>query len=313
MGSDLILSGAVSLLRLLSKAPDHAMSTQKICDALLMSDDALASVVSDINSMDFVVRENGQSLQLLRSLDFIDAEDIFKKVHGRGRVELLDSIGSTNTVMLASAHNSVSGDVLIAEIQTAGRGRRENRWQSGICNGVTMSMTWRFPLFFDISTLAVAIGCSVAEAIESEFSKKIMIKWPNDLIADGFKLGGILIETERDDKDLAVVIGIGINVYKVANNQAFISPQPHQGLRNAVSATVINALRDCCRTYEKSGYTLFSRRVEQRDFLKGRQITVEDGGRELSGQAKGINQEGTLVITSGGKDIAIRSGHISSF
>ncbi|MGN0908008.1 MAG: biotin--[acetyl-CoA-carboxylase] ligase, partial [Succinivibrio sp.] len=245
MGSDLGLAGAVALLRLLSQAPGMSMGRQEACDALSVSEDALGSAVSDINSIDPIVTERGGTLMLSRDPDLLDAQEIFRGVHGRGRVEVLDVAGSTNTIMLSNAANAVSGDVLMAEIQTAGRGRRGNRWSSGIGRGLALSLAWRFEDADGISPLAVAAGAAVSEALDAE-RPGIMVKWPNDLVTGGGKLAGILIETEQCGAQAVAVIGIGVNVYSAPGQGAGIADAPSRGLRSRISCIVIDALRKCC-------------------------------------------------------------------
>ncbi len=289
-----------------------SIGRQDACDALSVSGDALESAVRDTNSIDPIISDRDGRLSLLREPDLLDAQEIFKGVHGRGRVEVLDVAPSTNTIMLANAANEVPGDVLMAEIQTAGRGRRGNRWNSGIGRGLALSMAWRFPRADDISPLAVAAGAAVARALDA-VCPGIMVKWPNDLVLDGGKLAGILIETEQCGGEAAAVIGIGVNVYEAPGQGAFIAREPRRGLRNQISCAVIDALRECCRTYGKEGLAPFMDEISKRDFLKGRRIEVEDGSRRLSGTAEGIDQSGCLMLKAGDRTEALRSGHVLSF
>ena len=290
-----------------------SMGFKEACDALSVSEDALGGAVLDINSIDPIIKKRGGKLALSRDPDLLDAQEIFKGVHGRGRVEVLDVAGSTNTIMLANAGNAVPGDVLMAEIQTAGRGRRGNRWHSGIGRGLALSLSWRFPDARDISPLAVAAGAAVARSLDS-LCPGIMVKWPNDLVLSSGKLAGILIETEEGAHGSAAVIGIGVNVYEVPGQQgAFIARDPRRGLRNAVACAVIDALRGCCKSYADEGFAPFMDEIAKRDFLKGRSIEVEDGGRRIRGIAAGINSDGCLLMDAEGRPQALRSGHVVSF
>ena len=289
------------------------MGIKEACDALSVSGDALRGAVLDINSIDPIILKRGGRLALARDPDLLDAQEIFKGVHGRGRVEVLDVAGSTNTIMLSNAANAVPGDALMAEIQTAGRGRRGNRWHSGIGRGLALSLCWRFPDARDVSPLAVAAGAAVARSLDS-MRPGIMVKWPNDLVSGGGKLAGILIETEECACGSAAVIGIGVNVYEAPGQQgAFIASAPRRGLRNAVACAVIDALRGCCESYAGEGLAPFMDEIARRDFLKGRSIEVEDGGRLIRGTAAGISGEGCLLVDVGGRTQALRSGHVASF
>ena len=290
-----------------------SMDFKEACDALSVSGDALEGAVLDINSIDPIILRRGDRLALSSDPDLLDAQEIFKGVHGRGRVEVLDVAGSTNTIMLANAANAVPGDVLMAEIQTAGRGRRGNRWHSGIGRGLALSLAWRFPDARDISPLAVAAGAAVARVLDG-MCPGIMVKWPNDLVLSGGKLAGILIETEEGAFGTAAVIGIGVNVYEAPGQAgAFIASKPVRGLRNEVACAVIDVLRGCCKSYAGEGLAPFMDEIARRDFLKGRSVEVDDGGRRICGSAAGISSEGCLILEKDGRTQALRSGHVVSF
>ena len=131
-------------------------------------------------------------------------------------LEIKNQTDSTNDdakESLKKPHIKLSAHM--AEQQNSGRGRNNRKWVSPFGQNIYLSLAWRSNLTFsDIEGLSLAIGVQVAESLEELTKEKIKIKWPNDLLINEKKLGGILIETSSDGKDaLEIIIGIGINVF----------------------------------------------------------------------------------------------------
>lgn len=136
-------------------------------------------------------------------------------------IDVLSSCDSTNALLLARAENGApSGTVIVAEHQTAGRGRRGREWISAAGDSLTFSLLWRFPKGTPIAGLSLAAGLAVAQAAAkigaaqgdpAAPSTGIRLKWPNDILLNGKKLGGILLELVPGAAH-AAVIGIGINL-----------------------------------------------------------------------------------------------------
>ncbi len=125
-------------------------------------------------------------------------------------VELHEEVASTNTVAADAARaGAASGLVVVAETQTAGRGRRDRQWESPPWAGLTMSVMLRPDV--DVaswSLLPLLVGVATAEALRERTALDVALKWPNDLLIDGRKVGGLLAEMIGT----AVVVGLGVNV-----------------------------------------------------------------------------------------------------
>src|SRR5471032_1954753 len=160
----------------------------------------------------------GRGYRLAEPYDCLDAAAVRAQLGPRARrfrVELLDACASTNTLLLERARaGAPSGSVIACELQSAGRGRRGNNWQSGLGGSLTFSLLWRFAQgAAGLSGLSLAAGVAVARALAAGGAAEVQLKWPNDLLHAGRKLGGILIELRGDAQGpSAAVIGIGINV-----------------------------------------------------------------------------------------------------
>lgn len=131
---------------------------------------------------------------------------------GRFDVDVLAECDSTSTVLLSRAEaGAPSGSVVVAERQTAGRGRMGRRWYAEPGASLAFSLLWRFPSGTLPYGLSLAVGVALAETLAAEGLAGLMLKWPNDLLLDGRKLGGTLIELVPGAPS-AAVIGIGINL-----------------------------------------------------------------------------------------------------
>lgn len=309
---------SVALLKLLQNAEKQRLSFKKLQTLTGLSSDVI-NVTLENTSTYFpnLISAREDSIVLEHPLDFLDEKFIFKKIHGKGRVQIFDEIDSTNTRMLKLASNLVSGDVLMAEIQTAGRGRRGGKWNSGLGSCIMLSMAWHFSSHHKLLGLSVAAGVSAAMALQPFTQDKITVKWPNDLYLPTGKISGILIESVPSLNALTVVIGIGVNVScdpltKSNETRAigFLREQGTSGLRNQVAIALIDGLRKCCAAFEGSGLNAFKEELLSRDHLKGLNIKVSDGERCLEGIAVGIDDDGELIIDTNGDQRKIAAGHV---
>jgi BirA family biotin operon repressor/biotin-[acetyl-CoA-carboxylase] ligase len=165
-----------------------------------------------------LVRVPGRGYRLAEPYDCLDAAAVRAQLGPQARhfqLELLDACASTNTLLLERARGGApSGSVIACELQSAGRGRRGNSWQSGLGGSLTFSLLWRFAQgAAGLSGLSLAVGVAVARALAAAGVAEVQLKWPNDLLHAGRKLGGILIELHGDAQGpTAAVIGVGVNV-----------------------------------------------------------------------------------------------------
>lgn len=243
-------------------------------------------------------------------------------------VEVLPSIGSSNTELMRRAREGQTDPVLlIAEQQTAGRGRLGRNWISGVGDSLMFSLG--MPLApRDWSGLSLAVGVSVAESLQPQLPAagsavpKIGIKWPNDLWLEGDrKLAGILIETasfvgsHQHDVHAPrhVVIGVGINV----------RPRPGEGMRTPPAclqeldpaldaptalACILPALVNEVQGFAHGGFAPLMERFARRDLLAGREVVLSDGS---SGLAQGVGADGGFLVRTAAGLQAVTSSEIS--
>ncbi len=223
-------------------------------------------------------------------------------------VEILPSIDSTNTELMRRARAGLVEPVLlVAERQTAGRGRLGRTWYSDGHDrpdhliddperrAPSLTFSLGLPLEpHDWSGLSLAVGLSLAKSLHPD----LRLKWPNDLYFEGRKLGGILIETASLGDMRYVVIGVGIN----------IDPRDGQGLRTTPAAltelvpgidapqALARLLPDlvlAIRAFEHQGFGLLRAAFHTRDWLYGKEIVCSDGS---IGIARGVDAAGALLV-----------------
>ena len=213
-------------------------------------------------------------------------------------VEVLPEIDSSNTELMRRARaGQTEPTLLVAERQTAGRGRLGRPWQSAVGDSLTFSLSLPYAPR-DWSGLSLAVGLAVAESLQPDSGLQIGLKWPNDLWVADRKLGGILIEAATAAGRSQVVIGIGIN----------IRPRPAEGLSTPPAALVdlwpqatagealLRLMPHLVRTlldFEQQGFAPLLPRFEARDVLRGREVCTSDG---LRGPALGVGPSGALRL-----------------
>ncbi|GAC1526087.1 MAG: bifunctional biotin--[acetyl-CoA-carboxylase] ligase/biotin operon repressor BirA [Ramlibacter sp.] len=227
-------------------------------------------------------------------------------------VELLPEVDSTNSELMRRArigrHETV---LLVADRQTAGRGRLGRVWQSE----PGASLTFSLGLPFQPRTwlgLSLAVGVTIAEQLDP----RVELKWPNDLWVGDAKLGGILIETAPMGGDPTlrhVIIGIGLNVRAPTAAGLSTSPAWVQQLRpeldaGAVLSAVMPSLAAALRCFRDDGFEPFRDRYRRRDTLAGREVRLSDG---MAGRACGVDGQGALLVHTAAGTVAVTSSEVS--
>ena len=215
--------------------------------------------------------------------------------------------------------------LLVAEHQSAGRGRQGRSWQS--LPGASLTFSLGLPLAAtDWSGLSLAVGVALCEALEPAHSAgpQIGLKWPNDLwlmdgplhgAATGRKLGGILIETVAAGTQRLVIIGVGLNVlpFDVAEaNTGFAALHELDAATTAptVLAKIALPLVRALQQFEREGFAAFAERFAARDLLRGR--TVRTTSAEVpEGIARGVSLQGALLVQSASGIASVTSGEVS--
>lgn len=249
-------------------------------------------------------------------------------------VEVLPSIDSTNTELMRRARaGQTEPTLLVAEQQTAGRGRLGRVWQSDV--GASLMLSLGLPMApRDWSGLSLAVGVSVAESLQPTLPPlepgqppRIGLKWPNDLWLSGDrKLGGILVETASFVAPQAaqpatthgtaaryVVVGIGINVLPRSGEGMSMPPGCLQDVEPGLDAPaallrIVPPLVAMLQGFEACGFAPVQARFAARDVLQGRPVTLSDG---QTGTAHGVAEDGALLVHTAQGMQAVTSAEIS--
>lgn len=238
---------------------------------------------------------------------------------GLARVEVVARTGSTNADLLARAAG-LAGPVLLAcEEQTAGRGRAGRSWLSAPGASLTFSLAWNFAgPAHRLAGLPLAVGVALAEVLAA-LDVRVQLKWPNDLLKDGSKLAGILIETQAAPGGGSwAVIGIGLNLAMPDELETAIGRPVAAATwlsrmdRNLLLARLLDALAQMAAEFEARGFAPFSARWNRLHAWQGHPVCVIDGGAVLQeGLAAGVDESGQLLLDTASGRVAIVAGDVS--
>lgn len=241
------------------------------------------------------------------------------------RIDVFPEIESTNAYLMKEpAPDEGKHRVAIAGHQTAGRGRGDKRWLSAPGSSLCLSIAHTFRKRPDnLSALTLGIGVAAVEALRDTGVDDVMLKWPNDIVALDGKLGGMLAETHcASPTNASVVVGIGINLElsqeileSVDSGWAHAPVDLKSILGRAVSleplsAAMIDHIADALLTFGERGLQAFAETWGERDWLRGRNITVQQPGGSVRGTAFGIDGDGALLVRAAATTTRIISGSI---
>ena len=233
------------------------------------------------------------------------------------QVRVVPRCASTNSELMMAM---IAGPVLLAaEEQSAGRGRRGRRWHSRP-GDLTFSLARRIRRpARELAALPLVAGAAAAGALR-ELGVKAALKWPNDLVVNGAKLGGILVETRSQGRATHAVIGIGLNCRhdaglelrlrrRVGALDQFIEAMD----RNEIIARIARSLVDALDEFETKGLDSARRDWEAMDAHAGQRLRVRlADGRVISGVASGLADDGGLRLLTRDGLRAVRNGHVLS-
>lgn len=234
-------------------------------------------------------------------------------------IEVVDETGSTNADLLARCAQLAGPVLRIAGQQTAGRGRAGRPWLSQADASLMFSLAWRFkgPLPALVG-LPLAVGVALAETMGS-LGVPVQLKWPNDLIKDGSKLAGILVETRQaQDGGVWAVIGCGINLtmpdaleQRIGRSVSAV-PWLAQMERNALVAALLSRLAGVLAEFDDTGFAPFTERWNALHAWQGQEVKILDNGQLLQqGIAAGVDRLGRLQLQTEDGLLDIMSGDVS--
>ena len=241
-------------------------------------------------------------------------------------IDVLPTCDSTNAVLLGRAETGApSGTVVIAEEQTAGRGRRGRTWFASPGDSLTFSLLWRFAPGTAPAGLSLAVGVAVARALgkvpagtHSAGAGATALKWPNDILRDGRKLGGILVELVPGAPH-AAVIGIGINLRLPAGMpedvraaSAAVCAAGDVVDANDLYAALLGELLVALESFAAGGFAAIRPQwLAHHAYQDARVSLSSDFGPPRAGICRGVDTDGALLLEADGRVERILSGEVS--
>ena len=274
-----------------------------------------------------VYRVRGRGYRLPRPLELLDIDKIRAVLapevkHEIDSIELLYMTDSTNRLLMDRIGVSgFHGSIALAEFQSAGRGRRGRHWLSPLGAGICLSAGWHFDAQPEaMPALSLAAGVAIVRSLHEQGLVKARLKWPNDIICAGKKLGGILLETRGEMAGPCdIVLGIGINyqlpeqaVSEIAQPVTDICSQQASPLsRNRLAGVVINSAVRMLKEFSVHGFAPFSEYWRQYDWYAGKQATLLMPDRSYTGKVLGVSGNGLLRMSIEGEIHQFANGELS--
>ena len=235
-----------------------------------------------------------------------------------GRVDWFGEIGSTNSWLMAQ--REIHGRVCIAELQTAGRGRRGRSWRAPRSGSVLLSLGWNLggvggAANADIAGLSLVSGLAIVDALRGAGVDSVGLKWPNDVMVRGQKLGGVLTELSGDH----CVVGMGINVAAPPSPDPAPGDMPRTGLkslghpvdRDALAAALIVSHCHYLERFCGGGFAQFVEEWNALNVHRGLRVSVESPSASFDGIVRGVDRDGALLIDRDGVRRRLISGEAS--
>jgi BirA family biotin operon repressor/biotin-[acetyl-CoA-carboxylase] ligase len=254
----------------------------------------------------------------------LDAHEIRRHLpDGAGRwltqLEVFETIDSTNTHLMANASvESVAGRAAVAEHQSAGRGRRGRAWKSPHGQSIALSLGTHVEVpATRLGAVSLVVGLAVVRALDRCGVVGVGLKWPNDVVLNGAKLGGILIEVVPARQPCEVVIGVGINVARdpelvaVVDPVATISDVVATIDRNLVVARLIESIHGHVRRFEAEGFAPFRGAWQAANVHRDARVAVLLGEARIEGRVLGVGEAGELVLGTAEGERRFTSGEVS--
>ena len=269
----------------------------------------------------------GRGYRLGAALELLDAERIRTELGVAGlrrleRIEVLPEVDSTNRHLLRAAREEgAAARACFAEYQSAGRGRRGRAWCSPLGGNLYLSLSWRCAAApRELAGLSLALGTAVADVLAALGESDLRLKWPNDLVRGGRKLGGLLAETSiLPAQGTLVVAGVGLNV-AMAGAASIGIEQPWTEIegvragtvgRNRLAAKLLAGLLEATERFVARGFGDFRAAWTRLDAARGRAVTVHTPRGEIHGMARGVDSSGALLVDTGGRVETLNAGEIS--
>jgi BirA family biotin operon repressor/biotin-[acetyl-CoA-carboxylase] ligase len=320
--------GVEPRLLLAQLADGRPRSGAALAAALAVSRSAVGRGVQHLRTLGIAVHASARrGYRLDHAVELLDAARIARELEPRRAallrtLEVLFDVDSTNSRLLAAPPPPADrADVCLCELQHAGRGRRGRRWIAPFGAGIAMSLGWTFIAGARaVPALSLVVGVAAVRALTRSGAVEVMLKWPNDIVFRDRKIGGVLIELRTEAGGAAhVVIGVGMNVAlspaarrelgaRVAAAADACAAAPS---RNALAGAILDELLSMLERFGREGFAAYRDAWTALDALHGRPAQVLIGDTVVTGMARGVDEEGALLMEVDGRIQRFVSGEAS--
>ncbi|MDY6992676.1 MAG: biotin--[acetyl-CoA-carboxylase] ligase [Pseudomonadota bacterium] len=312
-------------------AEGHCYTAEQLGQQFILTPALLEQTIDQLRAFGVTIHLTPYGYQLAKPIELFDKPRIIHQLSPFICQQLMQLtvfavIDSTNQYLLNQAILP-GNSVCLAEFQTQGRGRHGRHWFSPYASGICLSIKQHYPqLDWPLSGLNIALTVSIVRLLRDLGVQEVGIKWPNDILWHGHKLGGLLLETRNHTHGYEVVAGIGLNI-KMPNEGATPIDKPWIALetilqksisRNTLAALIIEHGIDTLMNYPQSGMAAFKADWQQFDLIYGQTITLQrrahaSGTLEphIKGIACGIDEQGALVLQVGSQHYCYLDGEVS--
>lgn len=315
------------VLSLLQKKRRTFLSTKEISEKLRVHPYVVYQAIKELRRWDFEISsEKGKGYRLVNSPDRILAVEVKKKLKSKilGK-EVLSyrSLGSTNQLAFRLAEAGVGeGTLIVADEQTQGRGRMGRSWHSPPGLGLWTSVILRPNIPpFKAPGLSICAGLALAQTIRKLTGLDARIKWPNDCLINGLKVGGILLELSAElDRTNFVIAGIGVNVNHLPKD----FPEKLSGRATSVRiewgeeisrlkllTSFLQRFESVYLDFKKKGLSPQRQLIKKFSSLLGKKVAVRFGRGRIEGLAQDIDDNGSLVIMTPKGERVVRAGEVT--
>jgi BirA family transcriptional regulator, biotin operon repressor / biotin---[acetyl-CoA-carboxylase] ligase len=320
---------AALLLNQLKQAQGKWISGEALSHELQVSRTAIWKHIRTMKTEGYSIDSSTRKGYLLREIpDLLRPRELREGLKtrciGQGEIRYFDQTDSTNLRAKAmAAAGAPEGTLIIAEEQTEGRGRRGRNWFSPPGDGIYMSLIIRPAILpQEAPRFALLTAAVVAEAVREITLLETRIKWPNDILVGGRKLGGILTEVSMEmDKVEYMIVGLGLNVNLA--REAF--PPDLRELGTSIRAEtgrslprlplvrrILEIFEETYEEYQRQGFAAIRERWQAFTDMTGRRVAVDTLGRRLTGEVVDFDEDGYLVVREHNGDLVrIFSGDVS--
>jgi len=269
----------------------------------------------------------GKGYRLTSPVERLDTKAIRGHLDNASAMMLQDlhvcyQLDSTNRLLRDRlSHSPIHANVILAEFQTQGRGRGANQWLSAPGAGLCLSIGWHFESVpGTLSALSLATGVVLVECLAAIGPQPVRLKWPNDLVYAGAKLGGILIESRGQLAGAVdVIIGIGININMPARLAAGIAQDVTDlkqvfgfcPSRNLLAGSIINGMFRMLDNYARHGFESYINRWRGLDITRGNLAVLQQPAGNVTGRVVDIDENGFLIMSVDGTLSRYSSGELT--